>query len=71
MYSTLIVLLLGFFITLYKWLTRNDSVFKKQGIPSEKPLPVIGNLWRLIAKKEGNCQFLERLYYKFGNSKYE
>lgn len=56
---------------IYKRLTNNDDpdTLEAQGIPTEKPLPVIGNIWPLLSQKEGGINFFERLYKLFPNDK--
>lgn len=53
---------------LFKRLT-NDDYYEGQGIVHEKPLPIVGNIWPLMTKKEGMVQYIERLYHKFKNEK--
>jgi hypothetical protein len=59
----------GALVLLYKWLTKDFDQLEKQGIPHDKPLPIVGNLWPLFTKKEGLVQFLERNYHSFKNAK--
>jgi hypothetical protein len=62
------ILIVALFL-LHKWLTSHDGQFEEQGIAFDKPLPVIGNFWPLITKKEGIAHFLERYYDKFEHEK--
>jgi hypothetical protein len=64
-----IALLVGALTLIYKWLTKGYDQFEKQGIAHDKPLPLIGNMWPLVTKREGIVQFLGRNYYSFGNAK--
>jgi hypothetical protein len=61
----------GAVFLLYKWLTNNNDRFGKQGIPHIKPSPIIGNLWPLVARKEGIFEFVDRYYNSFTKAKYE
>lgn len=56
------------FVWLYKRLTHDDN-FEGQGIAHEKPLPIVGNIWPMLSRKEGIVQLLERLYHKFKSEK--
>lgn len=61
--------LIVFVLWFYKRITRNHDYFEKQGIVFEKPLPMVGNIWPLITKKEGMIQFIERYYNTYKNEK--
>lgn len=58
-----ITVFLGWLI--YKKITKNVHHFEKQGIVYEKPLPIFGNMWKLMLQKESFIDFIHRYYTKF------
>lgn len=54
---------------LYKWATANHKYFEKQNIAFEKPLPLVGNLWEVIQKRENYAETIQRFYAKFKHNK--
>jgi hypothetical protein len=62
-------LLIGAIILWFKWMKKDLNHFERQGIPHDKPWPVVGNLWPLVTKREGVVQFVERINQNFENAK--
>lgn len=55
---------------LYKRFTKEDKhSFESQGIPYEKPLPIVGNFLPIFRKQESVFDLFERIYSKFPNDK--
>lgn len=44
--------------------------FKKIDVPFEKPLPVFGNMLKLLLQKESIIEITQKSYEKFKESKY-
>ena len=65
---TAAVILITFW--LYKRLTsEGEFSLDKQGIPYEKPLPIVGNFLPIFQGKESGFDLFERVYSKFSNHK--
>ncbi|KAJ6645883.1 Cytochrome P450 9e2 [Pseudolycoriella hygida] len=62
-----IVLVLAYLF--YKWSTKHHDFFAKQGVPFEKPIPLLGNTINLILQRESIVCLTKRNYYKFKGSK--
>jgi hypothetical protein len=54
---------------IYKKFQAGEHELKAMGVPQEKPLPFIGNIWPFITQKEGIMQFFDRCYKLFPNEK--
>jgi cytochrome P450 family 6 len=63
-------ILLGFFIALYFYFTRNFNFWKKRRIPYEKPLPFVGNLKEAIFQNLDIGQNLKQIYDKHKRKPY-
>lgn len=61
----LTILILG----IYKYLTKNDGVFEKRGVPYLKPTILLGNLGALVTGRENGFEFFQSKYDKFKNDK--
>jgi cytochrome P450 family 9 len=64
LWLTLLLILLA-----YKWLTSDHDYFKKINIPFEKPLPLVGNLLKIMLQKESIVEITTKSYYKFKHNK--
>lgn len=62
-FSSVVVILLWIF----KRLSDNDNC--DESIFHERPLPIVGNIWSLLTKREGIIAYLERNYWKYENEK--
>ena len=60
----LIFLLVGLFLALYLFVTRNFNYWEKYGFPYEKPLPFVGNLKEAALQTNYIGLNLKRLYDK-------
>ncbi|XP_073973319.1 cytochrome P450 6B1-like [Rhodnius prolixus] len=57
-----LLLLTSLLIVLFKFLTREHDYWHKRGVPYKVPYPFVGNLFRVIIKKETYQMALHRLY---------
>lgn len=64
-FSLLVILFLG----IYKYLTKNDRVFEKRGVPFLKPTFLLGNLGSLITGRENGFEFFQNKYDMFKDDK--
>lgn len=54
---------------LFKWITANDEFFTKRGLPSLKPVFILGNTGGLFLKQYAAFDYIHRLYNQFPNDK--
>jgi hypothetical protein len=54
---------------IYKRLSRGPDLFEANGIPHEKPFPIVGNVFPMFTGKEGLMDFLSRYYDKYKSHK--
>lgn len=64
----IILLVIALAIAIYKWATKNNDFFLKQGIPYLKPLFLIGSSGRFSGKKSPQESIIDH-YNKFPESK--
>lgn len=62
-------LLVIVFYGIYKYLTRNDGVFTKRGVPFLKPTVLLGNLGSLVTGRENGFEFFQNKYDMFKHEK--
>lgn len=58
-------LFIGWFI--YKKVVEDLQYFDKYDVKYEKPLPIFGNLFKMLMQKENFIQTIDRLYNKYKN----
>lgn len=63
--SLLTIAILG----VYRYLTKNDGVFDKRGVPFMKPTLLLGNLGSMMTGRENGFDFFQNKYDKFKNDK--
>lgn len=56
-------------IAIYKYLTRNDDMFEKRGIPYLKPTILLGNLGALATGRENGIEYFQNKYDLFKDEK--
>jgi len=54
---------------LFKWSTESFKYFVKLDVPFEKPLPLVGNMLRMLLQKESIVELMQRNYSKYKSSK--
>lgn len=64
----IILLVISFVVAIYKWATKNNDFFAKQGIPFLKPLFLIGSSGRFSGKKSPQKSIIDH-YNQFPDSK--
>ena len=57
-------------LSVYYYLKRHYDYFEKRGIPYKKPLPLLGNSWRLVLKLDTFAQMTTDLYNVNCDAKY-
>lgn len=65
-----LLLLTSLLIVLFKFLTREHDYWHKRGVPYKVPYPFVGNLFRVIIKKETYQMALHRLYQESEGHRY-
>ena len=65
-----IAAVLAVLAVVYYRATRNFDFFKKRGIPYEKPIVCLGNLWELFFQRLSFAEIVEKIYNSNPESKY-
>ncbi|CAH2010411.1 unnamed protein product [Acanthoscelides obtectus] len=65
-----VILIVIFFILLYKYLTRNHSYWKARGVPFEPPKFLAGSLWEVFCGRQHIGKHLGYLYGKYNKAPY-
>lgn len=55
----------------YKWATVNKNYFVKRKLKHFEPKFLIGNLFGLFVKRHRPHEFMDSLYYRYPNEKYD
>ncbi|KAH8417476.1 hypothetical protein KR222_000725 [Zaprionus bogoriensis] len=64
-YLAIVVVLL---VLAYRWSTANYGFFAERGIEYDKPIPFVGSMWQMIARKKSMFDMIVDLYNK-GNGR--
>jgi len=54
---------------LYQWSTSKHDLFRKAGLPFEKPWPLVGNMLNVLLGKESVITVTQKSYDNFKKSK--
>jgi hypothetical protein len=65
----IILFVLVIFWLVYKWSVETFDYYDKIGIPYEKPMPLVGNMWKLVTQKESFVDITRESYRKFKKSR--
>ena len=60
-----LVLIVTVILGIYKYLTRNDDIFKKREVSYEKPVFLFGNLWENLTGRINGIELFQKYYEMF------